>query len=199
MGSMLSGYLHPPMVGLLAHRPPLRLQFGTMSSLDANHRTFLEHELTEVDQQIADLVSARSYLRRRLGLPDAEGETNGQPGPSGSALVGGDLMGFVNPGQYGGMSGNNAAAELLEAVGRNRPLTTREIYDAITKGGVKVKDAEVLAKMMKRSGRFHRPVPRRWGLIEWYPNAARAKGSADTDDDDQEPHVTISDEVDEGG
>jgi hypothetical protein len=170
-----------------------------MSTLDSNHRLILEHELAEVDEGIAKLMAARSYLRGRLGLSDAEREGPSTPANSGVVPAGADLKSIVNPGQYGGMSGVKAARALLEKVGRERPLTTREIYDAITYGGVTLKGTDVLTKVMKRSGRFHRPVPGRWGLAEWYPASVRARGAADNDlspdEDEDDGDLDLSSET----
>jgi hypothetical protein len=170
-----------------------------MSALDSTHRTFLEHELAQVDRQIADLQGTRSYLRGRLGLPDNDSQDEVAPTGAAVAPAGADLSTLVNPGQYGGMSGVKAARALLEKVGRERPLTTREIYDAITAGGVKLKGTDVLTKVMKRSGRFHRPVPGRWGLVEWYPASVVSRGLSELQDESEEDVLgNLADESDNG-
>jgi len=170
-----------------------------MTEQDPTRRAFLEAELAEVETQMANLAGTASYLRQRLGLPDVASSGNGNAEAAPLIPLTGDLMAMVNPGQFGGMSANKAASDLLRRVGRDRPLSTREIYDAITKGGVTIKDTDVLAKMMKRSGRFHRPVRGRWGLAEWYPASVRAKAAGvGLQEDDDEPDLPDPDANAEG-
>ena len=63
-----------------------------------------------------------------------------------------------------------AAAAVLGRVGSSRPLTTKELYAAVVKGGVKVKDRGALYRSMWRSGPITRVGTALWGLAEWYPD-----------------------------
>jgi len=62
-----------------------------------------------------------------------------------------------------------AAVAVLGRVGSTRPLTTKELYAAVVKGGVKVKDRGTLYRSMYRTERIARVGTALWGLAEWYP------------------------------
>jgi hypothetical protein len=93
----------------------------------------------------------------------------------------------VGEGQYFGMSAPKAAKDLLERFGRDRPMKTQEIFDAITKGGVQIGNASTLYRSLSRDTTFFRLGKRkngRWGLREWYPASVTERESAEGDEDD---------------
>jgi DNA-directed RNA polymerase delta subunit len=62
---------------------------------------------------------------------------------------------------------------LLERFGRDRPMWTNEILDAITKGGVGISTGSALYRSLARDPAFVRIGERksgRWGLAKWYPD-----------------------------
>lgn len=181
--------------------------FGTvlryMSALEPNHRNILEHELAEAETQRAKLDAAIDYLRTRLGI-DASPDPGEAPTPAAATptpRVGqaGSVADAVNPMQFYGLSVTKGAAKVLGLVGKDRPLRTREIHDALVKGGLTPKSVEVVGKMLKRDAKFHQLRRGIWGLTEWYPASVLAKGTADADlqpelGDDDSDEVSGTDE-----
>ena len=154
--------------------------------LDHTYRNVLERELQQLEGEIEQRQAAAAYIRSRLGLPAEGNATPNGVSEQGPGIVGRRVADSINDMQYFGLSANKAAAEVLHMVGKSRPLTTRELYEAITKGGISVKDTDVLGKMMKKSPLFHRLGEGRggrWGLAEWYGAARRRRG---TDEDEPE-------------
>jgi hypothetical protein len=99
-----------------------------------------------------------------------------------SATIAGDPVTGVREGQFYGMSGPKASKALLRLVGRDRPLKTQEIFDAIRKGGVtQIQNANTLYRSLTRDPELHNVGRGRWGLTEWYPNARRKAGAAPDD------------------
>ena len=178
-----------------------------MAPLDPAHRNILQHELDEVRRTIAELTVTEAYLARRLGIESGDDSTGLAPdadsGPSSGPT--GNVADLVNPLQFYGMSITKAAEEVLTMVGRNRPLRTREIFEAVTKGGLTVKSTEIVGKMLKRSKKFHQLQRGIWGLAAWYPASVVGRGAADADlqdeaDDDAPlsgPKEDTSDDEDE--
>src|SRR5437868_1421862 len=77
-----------------------------------------------------------SVLGAELGRDVPMGAANDAPAANGATSV--DMKAppaaSVGEGQYFGMSAPKAAKDLLERFGRDRPMKTQEIFDAITKG-----------------------------------------------------------------
>jgi hypothetical protein len=72
-----------------------------------------------------------------------------------------------------------AAVAVLGRVGSTRPLTTKELYAAVVKGGVKVKDRGALYRSMWRSEQIAHVGKALWGLAEWYPQGDEQAQGAD--------------------
>lgn len=109
----------------------------------------------------------------------------------------------VGEGQYFGMSAPKAAKDLLERFGRDRPMKTQEIFDAITKGGVQIGNSSTLYRSLSRDKTFFRHGERRagrWGLREWYPASVTERDASDEEPetDDLEPSADLHSH-DEGG
>lgn len=73
------------------------------------------------------------------------------------------------------------------------PAETREIYDAITKGGYFFDAANannamtgMRALMSKNSSKFHKLPNGTWGLAAWYENIRVAKAKAEAEEADDE-------------
>jgi hypothetical protein len=92
--------------------------------------------------------------------PAPKRQTNGRPDPA-------DL---VRENEFFGWATTKAAVDVLRRVGSTRPLTTKELYAALVKGGVKVKDPGTLFRSMYRSERIAHVGKALWGLAEWYPD-----------------------------
>jgi hypothetical protein len=174
--------------------------FG-MPPLDEIQRRALQREFDEALKGRAELDAVLKYLGSRLGIEVPSGAD--EPKAAAAPLTG-NPVDAVNPGQFFGMSATKATRSLLEKVGRDRPLKTAEIYQAITKGGVVLKDREVLAKSLKRDKRFHRVGRGLWGLAAWYPasvldRAAQDGELHDLDDDLDEVNGSPNDSSDASG
>ncbi len=132
----------------------------------------------------SELDALIEALARRAGVPVPEGSTSSSSGHSAPAAPDADPASLVADGEFFGQSATKAARAVLERLGRTRPLKTPEIYEAITKGGVKIKDMEVLYKSLQRSQVFLRVAKGTWGLSEWYPDRVRNAARKDALDDD---------------
>lgn len=171
-----------------------------MAELDPAHRNILEHELAQVRAQKARLATTEEYLLDRLGLTaddapasDAASQNGGAQTERRKLGASANVADAVNPMQYYGLSVTKGAAEVLDMVGRDRPLRSREIYEALVKGGLSPKNVEVVGKMLKRDKRFHQVKRGMWGLSHWYPASVLARGAAD---DDLQPELNEDLEAD---
>jgi len=89
---------------------------------------------------------------------------------------------------------------VLGRVGSTRPLTTAELYDAVVKGGLKVKDRGALFRSMYRSERIAHVGKALWGLAEWYPDQTpEGENRAQTTDLAEVESVETDDRVMVGG
>jgi DNA-directed RNA polymerase delta subunit len=89
----------------------------------------------------------------------------------------------IAPAEFYGMSSTAAAKAVLEKAGRSRPMTTDDLLEAITKGGVRLggkTPSQTLYRSLFRNQEFHRVGRGRWGLSVWYGSAVRAKPAATT-------------------
>lgn len=186
---------------------------------DPERQRFLKDELALVKDRIRTEWHMAQYFTRELGmspLPNLDDLFGGGPadGPGGG---GGGTGGFgvglaahqepadlVNAGEFAGRSATKATRLLMEKVGRTRPLKLAEIYNAITKGGVRISSQQVLFKSLDRAkADFCRPGKRGeglWALTDWYSPSElrrmRSKGSGDAEgeteleDDEKSSHDT---------
>ncbi len=124
------------------------------------------------ERQRLDVVIG--YLSEQLGEPvPPDGGGGGFVWPEGNPGGGGDPVAGTVEGQYLGMTSTKAAREVLATYGNKlNPLTTKQLYEAIKKGGVKISNEESLARMLHRSHTFRKAGRAKWGLSEWYGNTA---------------------------
>lgn len=132
-------------------------------------KTALEVAVRERDE----LNVLIEQLARRAGVPVPEGGAASSSSSTPAAGPDADPASLVADGEFYGQSATKATKALLGKLGRTRPLKTPEIYDAIKKGGVAIKDTEVLYKSLARSEDFLRVAKGTWGLAEWYPERVR--------------------------
>jgi hypothetical protein len=180
----------------------------------------LRDALREREQLTQRLNHVIAYLSARLGIPEPANDRfgipvvgTGQPAPppqakppapstsppprpapptpaaQGQPLVERpDPEELVREGEFSSLSRTEAAVAVLRRVGS--PLTTAELYSAVVKGGVKVKDRGALYRSMYRVERITRVGTALWGLTEWSPqnghraqNADPAKETTESDKD----------------
>jgi HB1, ASXL, restriction endonuclease HTH domain len=150
--------------------------------MDDMRREALQAALDEAEAERNQLDSVIRYLRGKLGHEGSATPDANKPPTASVGLSTGDPSSIIGEGEFYGQSGPKAARQVLERVGRTRPLKTEEIFAAIKKGGVQISSAEVLYRSMFRDHTFHRVGRGRWGLRAWYPNApARRKGTEGSD------------------
>lgn len=165
---------------------------------DARTET-LRAELESALRKRTRLDAVIDYLRDELGIqgPDPDGPDPGA-GEKASAAPqlnpNAPVTTLVAEGEFFGMSGPKAAVALLERVGRSRPLKTDELFEAIVKGGVKVKDRQGFYRTLFRDPRFLKVGRSLWGLAAWYPESARKAAKADQEDEACELGLGVDDE-----
>ena len=119
-----------------------------------------------------------SYLSERLGEPTPPGGPGGLS-PNVSTMSGhdgGDPVEGTHEGEYLGETSTDAAYKVLAKFGsKHRLLKTKELFDAIRKGGVQITSEEGFYKSLARSHRFKKVGRGTWGLMEWYPNLSPPK------------------------
>ena len=169
--------------------------------MDIEAQSFHEATLRRIEAEIAELQAVARYHRRLLGVSeDAAAQSPAKANaPAGSRR---DPMAEVSEGEFYGMSGPKATRALLERMGRSHPLKTREIFNAVKKGGVNVSSENVLYRsLFRESGQFHNVGRGVWGLRAWYPNAplrSSKKGNGEPSDvlsDDDNPATTSDTET----
>lgn len=154
--------------------------------MDESERQSLLATLAVARRDRKELDQLIGYLARRLGVTDDGfesefGDSGGGAAPTPPNVIPSTL---VADGEFFGMSATKASKALLEKLGRTRPLKTREIFDAITKGGVRLANAETLYKSLQRSKEFELVQKGTWGLSVWYGNRSRnVKRGSEADDD----------------
>lgn len=145
-------------------------------------QTALEAAVRERDE----LNVLIEHLARRAGVQVPDGVSTEAGGSSPLARPDADPSSLVADGEFYGQSATKASKALLGKLGRTRPLKTPEIYDAVIKGGVKIKDMEVLYKSLARSDDFLRVQKGTWGLAEWYPDRVRKNARKEALEDEGE-------------
>lgn len=119
-----------------------------------------------------DLDVAIGVICKRLGIdpPPSGGGGRGSSFARSGGGGGGDPVTGTTEGEYFGFVSTKAALEILKKFGaRQRPLKTKDIYDAITKGGVEIGTEDALYRSLSRSHTFKKVGRGLWGLTEWYP------------------------------
>lgn len=122
-----------------------------------------------------------SYLSARLGEPPPSG--GGMPSqPAGNIAGnggGGDPVAGTHEGEYLGETSTDAAYKVLTKFGsKQHLLKTKDLFDAVRKGGVQITSEEGFYKSLARSHRFKKVGRGTWGLMEWYPNLTAQKKAA---------------------
>lgn len=154
--------------------------------MDASQKAAAEAMLADAIRNRDELNVVIRFLSAQLGKPAPSG---GGPGgglnsdaSSTPAAPGAPPVTLVGEGEFHGQSAPKATIELLNRVGRTRPLKTGEIYVAIKRGGVQIKNQDGLYRALHRDGRFRKVGVSLWGLEAWYP--PRPKGAKDDDHDE---------------
>jgi len=151
--------------------------------MDETRRAVLEAELGDALQEREKLNYVIAYLSGRLGIPEPSIDRFGSsampspvvtaspPTPQPRADSGRQHpSGIVREGEFSDTSATKAVIAVLGRVGPTRPLKTRELFAAITKGGASVKDPGTLYRSIYRDPRIVRVGKALWGLAEWYPD-----------------------------
>lgn len=170
---------------------------------DDSRLVVLRHELDEAIRKRQQLDVVIEYLQTQLG--DDPGDIPGFQTPrparqSGTPEPGKHPSALVNPGEFYGKTSTTAAKAVLDRVGRTRPLTTGEIYEAIKKGGVDIQDQQVLYRSLFRSSQFIKVAKSTWGLAAWYPESKvkAAREKAALEGPGEEPAIDLEDSNEEG-
>ncbi len=160
--------------------------------MDEARRQVLTAELDAAVRQRDELTVVIEYLSKIVGRPATDKqrteETSEAPAPNPSA----DPVSLIGEGEFFGKSSTEAAAEVLARVGRSKPLKTETIYEAVTKGGVKIAPT-ALYRGLFRSPKFTRVGKSLWGLSEWYPASARTRGTKNAEQEQQAELAELDD------
>lgn len=167
--------------------------------MDANTRSALKAELDAAVKERERLDVVIGYISDRLGIPapTGSGTDSGETQPP--VNLQGAPADAVNAGQFFNTSAPKAARQVLEIFGKDRPLKTDELYEAVIKGGVQIKSAGVLYRSLVRDDAFYKVGRSLWGLSEWYPGAKRGKAEQNGDEPDEAELGDEPDSADEGG
>lgn len=141
-------------------------------------------------------------LAKRLGM---EAPGTGLSTEPTAPLPGGNPVDGTHEAEYFGFPSTKAAGEVLKKFGsRQRPLKTKDLYDAVRKGGVDISGEDALYRSLARSRHFRKVGRGLWGLSEWYPprsgKPARPEAPNESDDgpvpdpEDDAVHDGVADE-----
>lgn len=160
--------------------------------MDESTREALKRELEEAVRQKARLDVVIQYLQGRMGIT-AESESEGDREKPQQVSAATDPVAAVTASEFYGMSAPKATRELLNRMGRTRPLKTDAIFIALKKGGVDISSKEVLYRSLFRDESFHKVGRSIWGLAAWYPNAVRRSKREATADEEVEGDTSGAD------
>lgn len=161
----------------------------------------LRQQLVDDEKKVAETKKLINRLSEVAGLPPPYGDVE---------EVSRGTISQIRQDTFYGKKLFTAVREYLEMrrAANLGPAETREIYDAITKGGYQFETTDANNAMTgmrqtlrKNSAMFHRLPNNAWGLTAWYENIKTSKGSksdaaiqddesqieADQDDADAEP------------
>lgn len=146
----------------------------------------LQGELKEIEKKAREIKGAINTLCKLSGSPEMFTITDEQEIGS---------IANIRADTFYGKTISSAAREYLEMrrAANLGPATTRDIFDALVKGGFKFDTANDNNSMIslgstlrKNSKVFHRLPTGQFGLLAWYPNAKAEKGGKETDDSQDE-------------
>lgn len=147
----------------------------------------LRQRLSEEEKAVAETKKLINKLCDVAGLPQPYSGIDEASTPNISTL---------RPDTFYGKKLYTAVREYLEMrkAANLGPAETREIYDAIVKGGFQFETADannamtgMRSMMRKNSAQFHRLPNNSWGLTAWYENIKASKNSTkESEDSDEE-------------
>ena len=133
---------------------PVWYKSPTMATMDRHARAALRRELARAEEERERLAVVIAYLNERLKEADEDQPRAEKPAKRTSAR-----------GPYSGMASTKAGEKALEDHGA--PMKTRDLFEAITSGGARIKNVEGLYKSLARSKKFVRTGRGEWGLARW--------------------------------
>jgi hypothetical protein len=166
--------------------------------MDAHEQAALQKILDDAVAQRQELDVVIRHVAKRLGVPAPTGPAGGGRSSNGLNNAGVDPVENTVAAEYYGLTSTDAAYAVLSKFGsRQNTLKTKQLYDAIKKGGVAIQNEDGLYRSLARSNRFRKVGRGLWGLSEWYPTTA--KPARKTDLTNISPlAASDSDEADEG-
>jgi hypothetical protein len=142
--------------------------------VDAAVRKALKAELETALREREKLDVVIAYLRARVGSGSSKDPVGADLDAALISTLQRTPADAIGRGQFEGKSATKAARQVLNLFGSERPLKTQELFDALAKGGVRVKNANVLHRSLNRDDTFCRVERGLWGLSEWQSDAGRA-------------------------
>lgn len=124
---------------------------------------------------LAHLRAKRDQIDQLIKI--VEGTADGVVLPAAPSTPAGESPGVEGPGAFLGMTVADATVKLLGI--RKKALSTRDVYAAITNGGVIMKSVmplNTVGTILRRRAVEEEDIVRvnkTWGLAAWYPNASR--------------------------
>jgi hypothetical protein len=153
--------------------------------MDPQEQAALQKMLDDAIAQRQELDVFIRHVSGRLGVATPSGP-NGGGSPRTTVTntgnhAGADPVENTVEAEYFGRNSTDAAYAILSKFGDVRhTLKTKQLYDALKKGGVQISGEDVLYRSLARSNRFRKVARGTWGLSEWYPNAPKAQRSKAT-------------------
>jgi hypothetical protein len=150
-------------------------QDGTMSEAFTPALNALQIQLAKHEKAVSETKMLINRLSEAAGLPIPYAETDSASSVS---------IASIRSDTFYGKKLATAMREYLEMrrAANLGPAETREIYDAVTKGGFQFDAANATNAMTgmrqlmtKNSNQFHKLPNGAWGLTSWYENIKTAK------------------------
>jgi hypothetical protein len=160
--------------------------------------TLMERKVDEAERKVNELLGALNVLRAEAGMPPRPGGGGGGGSDPAQTTIRADT--FLGKKQQTAM---RQYLEMRRAQGLG-PAKPREIYEALLAGGyqfeAKTTDVALVgmrALLRKRSETFFQLNNGSYGLVAWYPDLRKPKGSSSNSDEgasDSEESLDDSDE-----
>lgn len=150
----------------------------------------LQGELQEIDKKAREIKGAINTLCRLAGVAEMFVLTDEQAVGS---------ISNIRADTFYGKTIGGASREYLEMrrAANLGPASTREIFEALVKGGFQFETASDNNSMIslgstlrKNSKMFHRLPNGQFGLLAWYPNAKPDKPGKETEDNSDDTKTT---------